>query len=197
MQVIRKRDFCPTVRRGTAATLRSFTVHCSVRLLSSVAILWVAAASAGWSSGRHPRETQVTWASDVGPILHRRCVGCHVDGGFAPMSLTTYEQARQWSRAISEQVMERRMPPWPAVRGFGDFVNDRSLSPLEIELLVAWQREARPGATRRGRLRCSGRQHSPRRLTLRSVCRLQHRRRRPWHESSSRPEYPRITGLGV
>jgi hypothetical protein len=40
--------------------------------------------------------------------------------------------------------MERRMPPWPAVRGFGDFVNDRSLSPLEIELLVAWAERGTP-----------------------------------------------------
>ena len=30
------------------------------------------------------------------------------------------------------------MPPWPAVRGAGDFSNDRSLSPIEMELLIAW-----------------------------------------------------------
>jgi hypothetical protein len=30
------------------------------------------------------------------------------------------------------------MPPWPAAAGFGDFSNDRSLSPVELELLTAW-----------------------------------------------------------
>jgi hypothetical protein len=30
------------------------------------------------------------------------------------------------------------MPPWSAVRGFGDFSNDRSLSAVEIELLARW-----------------------------------------------------------
>ncbi len=43
-----------------------------------------------------------------------------------------------WSRAIQEQVLERRMPPWPAATGFADYGNDRSLTPIEIELLAAW-----------------------------------------------------------
>jgi hypothetical protein len=30
------------------------------------------------------------------------------------------------------------MPPWPAARGYGEFSNDRSLTPLEAELLTAW-----------------------------------------------------------
>ena len=30
------------------------------------------------------------------------------------------------------------MPPWNAAKGFGDYGNDRSLSQLEIELLVDW-----------------------------------------------------------
>ncbi len=36
------------------------------------------------------------------------------------------------------------MPPWPAARGFGDNDNYRSLSPLEVDLLVAWAGGATP-----------------------------------------------------
>jgi hypothetical protein len=36
------------------------------------------------------------------------------------------------------------MPPWPAARGFGDFVNDRSLTPIVVELLTAWADGATP-----------------------------------------------------
>jgi hypothetical protein len=54
------------------------------------------------------------------------------------MSLTSYQDARTWAKPIRDAVLERRMPPWPAARGFGDFSNDRSLSPLEVELLAAW-----------------------------------------------------------
>jgi hypothetical protein len=54
------------------------------------------------------------------------------------MSLATYEDARPWARAIREEVLARRMPKWSAVRGYGDFSNDPSLSPFEIALVTAW-----------------------------------------------------------
>jgi hypothetical protein len=54
------------------------------------------------------------------------------------MPLLTYAQARAAAREIREQVQEGRMPLWPAARGFGDYVNERSLSPVEIGLLTAW-----------------------------------------------------------
>ena len=54
------------------------------------------------------------------------------------MSLATYEDARPWARAIKEEVMTRRMPKWQAVRGYGDFSNDPSLSAFDIALVVAW-----------------------------------------------------------
>lgn len=54
------------------------------------------------------------------------------------MSLATYEEARPWARAIREEVLARRMPKWSAVRGYGDFSNDPSLSPFEIALITAW-----------------------------------------------------------
>jgi hypothetical protein len=95
-------------------------------------------------SAAHDRVTQVTWTTDVEPILTTRCVGCHSSGGFGPMSLATYEDARSWAKAIREDVLERRMPPWPAAKGFGVFVNDRSLTPIEIELLTAWADGATP-----------------------------------------------------
>jgi hypothetical protein len=54
------------------------------------------------------------------------------------MSLVTYEEARPWARSIREEVLARRMPKWHAARGYGDFVNDPSLSPFEIDLVVRW-----------------------------------------------------------
>jgi hypothetical protein len=95
-------------------------------------------AGVGPRPAAHKRESQVTWTTDVEPIVQRRCVGCHSDRGFAPTPLTTYAEARAAAKAIRDEVLERRMPPWPAARGFGDFINDRSLTPLEIELLTAW-----------------------------------------------------------
>src|SRR5262245_56484187 len=92
----------------------------------------------------HSRQSQVTWTTDVEPIVKRRCLGCHTTYGFGPMSLVTYQEAREWSKAIRREVLERRMPPWPAARGFGDFANDRSLTPIEVELVTAWADGATP-----------------------------------------------------
>ena len=54
------------------------------------------------------------------------------------MSLMTYEEARPWAKAIRDEVASRRMPPWGAVSGVGDFVGDPSLSTPEIDMLIAW-----------------------------------------------------------
>lgn len=98
----------------------------------------------GSGSSAHDRSTQVTWTTDVAPILRSRCVGCHDAGGFAPIPLASYHDAREAAKAIREEVLARRMPPWPAARGFGDFSNDRSLTLLETELLSAWAEGGTP-----------------------------------------------------
>ena len=85
-----------------------------------------------------PITTKVTWSREVVRIVNKRCLGCHVAGGVAPMPLSTYDQARPWAKAIKDEVVARRMPKWPAARGFGHFSNDPSLSPFEIELIAAW-----------------------------------------------------------
>jgi hypothetical protein len=35
-------------------------------------------------------------------------------------------------------VLARKMPPWPAARGFGDFSNDAGLTTRELEFLISW-----------------------------------------------------------
>jgi hypothetical protein len=54
------------------------------------------------------------------------------------MSLLTYEDARPWAKAIRDEVLNRRMPPWDAVKGVGQFRDDPSLSQPEMDLLVSW-----------------------------------------------------------
>jgi len=58
------------------------------------------------------------------------------------MPLVTYAGTRPWAKAIREQVLTRKMPPWfaekPADPAYGHFANDRSLSQKEIDTLAAW-----------------------------------------------------------
>ncbi len=54
------------------------------------------------------------------------------------MALLSYSQVRPWAKAIKEEINERRMPPWGAMKGFGEFKNDNSLSAGEIHLIADW-----------------------------------------------------------
>ena len=80
----------------------------------------------------------VTWSEHIAPIVYNNCAGCHRPEGKSPMSLLTYEEARPWAKAIKEQVLNRQMPPWGAVKGFGDFSNDASLTQDEMNRIAEW-----------------------------------------------------------
>ena len=80
----------------------------------------------------------VTFNRDVAPIFIKNCDECHKPNDIAPMSLTTYKDARPWARSIREMVGTRQMPPWHADPHFGDFSNNRSLSQKELDTILAW-----------------------------------------------------------
>ena len=91
-----------------------------------------------WVATAHdPVTTKLTWSQEISRIIYKRCAGCHGVGG-RPMSLVTYEEARPWAKAIRDEVLNRRMPPWGAVKGFGDFQNDPSLTQEEISRIAQW-----------------------------------------------------------
>jgi hypothetical protein len=58
----------------------------------------------------------------------------------------TYADAQPRATAIKRDVLARRMPPWGAVKGFGQFRNDQSLMQEQIELIQRWV----DGGARRG-----------------------------------------------
>jgi hypothetical protein len=105
-----------------------------------LAALFAAAATA---RAHRPITTAVTWNQDIAPIFAGHCMSCHAPGKVS-FPLTTFAEARPWAKAIRDEVSERRMPPWPAARGVGDFANDRSLPPAVVELIIAWAEGGAP-----------------------------------------------------
>lgn len=63
-------------------------------------------------------------------------MSCHSETSSIP--LVSYATARPWAVAIKEQVLSRAMPPWGAVKGFGDLSPDNALSQEEILIIAAW-----------------------------------------------------------
>ncbi len=90
-----------------------------------------------WLSAHDVISTKITWSREISRIVFKRCAACHHDGGSA-FSLMTYQEARPWAKAIKEEVLERRMPPFAAVKGFGELRDDRAITQEEIHLIADW-----------------------------------------------------------
>ena len=80
--------------------------------------------------------TNLTYTHDISRILQRHCVSCHGPGADIP--LTTYGEVRPWAVGLKEQVLSRAMPPWGAVKGFGNLLPDLALTQEDIMIIAAW-----------------------------------------------------------
>ncbi len=103
------------------------------------------------SASANSVDKTVTFTGDVLPILQQNCQSCHREGGdnytgmVAPMSLTSYQEARPWAKSIARNVQSRKMPPWYADPKFhGVFENERTLSDTEIDTIVSWVNSGAP-----------------------------------------------------
>ena len=89
-------------------------------------------------SSHEPVTTNIRFNKEVVRIFQRHCLACHQPGGPTNVSLDSYANARPWARAFKEEVLEKRMPPFQAVKGFGNFHDDYALTQHEIDQIVAW-----------------------------------------------------------
>lgn len=94
--------------------------------------------------GAAPPVTVTSYFRDAKPILDAKCARCHVEGGIAPFSLSTYDEVAPYGAAIKQAVIDRTMPPWPVADGCADFFDNRSLDVAQIEALTAWIDEGAP-----------------------------------------------------
>src|SRR5687767_967154 len=74
-----------------------------------------------------PSVKQVNYAEHIAPLLNKHCVECHRPGEVAPFSLIGYENAKKRSAMVAAITETKRMPPWKAVHGFGDFQDENRL----------------------------------------------------------------------
>ena len=99
-------------------------------------------------SGHTAVASRFTYNEHLFPIFERQCGSCHVEGGVAPMSLLTYQEAFPWTQSIREEVLGLRMPPWKAEDGFGDFVNGHVLPAHEMDMILEWSSGGYPQGPR-------------------------------------------------
>src|SRR5947209_3117909 len=91
-----------------------------------------------------PITSKYTYNDDVFPILRDKCSRCHVDGGVAPMSLMTYEEAFPWAESIRAELIASHMPPWNADDGYGSFKHSMLLTAKELDVVLTWATGGNP-----------------------------------------------------
>ncbi len=79
----------------------------------------------------------VLFDREIVRILNEHCVMCHVEGG-PSFPIATYEEAWLTRNASYQQILERHMPPWAAVPGYGEFANANTLTLREHRFVVSW-----------------------------------------------------------
>ena len=87
---------------------------------------------------------KISYSRDVAPILEKKCVGCHVEGGIGPFAMTSYDMVKGFSPMIRETLRTDRMPPWNVDPHVGKWADDKSLSPAEIKTVVHWVEQGAP-----------------------------------------------------
>jgi hypothetical protein len=84
-----------------------------------------------------PVSSNVRFSGEIIRILDRKCLHCHSNDGLA-MPLSNYRDVRSWGRAIREEIVEQRMPPWSAARGYRRFQNELALTSREATTILSW-----------------------------------------------------------
>jgi hypothetical protein len=113
-------------------------------LFVDLAIVVAIAAGVCTAEAHKPITSKYTYNDDVFPIFRDKCSRCHVDGGVAPMSLMTYNEAFQWAESIRIELVAAHMPPWNAQAGFGALKHRQVLTAKELDTVLTWATGGNP-----------------------------------------------------
>lgn len=100
---------------------------------------WAKGENVAYSNTAEINSRGVSYANDVVPILQKRCVTCHREGGVAPWAMSSHEMVRGWGEMIRETILTMRMPPGQIDDEYLDrFVDVHFITDAEKITLVSW-----------------------------------------------------------
>ena len=83
-------------------------------------------------------QSQVNFAEDIAPIIYKNCSSCHRPGEIGPMSLTNYDEVKNWSNTIKYVTSIKYMPPWQANPDYQNYLSENYLTEEEIARIAEW-----------------------------------------------------------
>ena len=89
---------------------------------------------------------QISFESEVLPVLENHCVLCHAEGtaGAFHMKLDVASDATAYAFAIGRLVENGDMPPWPASEKSPQFIGDHSITSDQKEAVLKWANQGGP-----------------------------------------------------
>ena len=106
----------------SSQTMRSFSALAAV--VAVLAACWVYPALVFPHAAT---SNTVLFDREIVRILNEHCVMCHMEGG-PSFPIATYEETWLTRNASYEQILQRHMPPWAALPGYGEFANANTLT---------------------------------------------------------------------
>ena len=123
---------------NAVSTTQYYLSNALVNFLAGATIAPIRSRPAGCNINPRPAFTNISYSTDIAPLLQNKCVRCHSPGNIAPWSMTNFAIVHAYAPLMKQELMAGRMPPWKADPYYGSFTNDFSLKPDEAQKLVQW-----------------------------------------------------------
>ena len=105
------------------------TMRMPSRAVVAAVGLWAAAVGQTIPGEAHKSITsKFLYNEDVFPVFKAHCGRCHVEGGVAPMSLMTYDEASPWAESLRIELLADTIPAWHPLK----------LTARELDLVLVW-----------------------------------------------------------
>lgn len=115
-------------------TLRVYRPHAAAALLFGVALTTLAPVT---GEAHKAITSKFTYNEDMFPLFRDKCGACHVDGGVAPMSLLSHEDASPWGESLRLELLGEEPPkPW--------HVGAYDLTAREFDMILVWANGGTP-----------------------------------------------------
>ncbi|MEQ1780037.1 MAG: hypothetical protein ABMA14_01670 [Hyphomonadaceae bacterium] len=89
----------------------------------------------------------ISYATQVAPVLADKCVVCHTEGGMGPFSMNKYEVVKAMAPMIREALRTKRMPPYHSDDHGSTWTDDMRPTNEQVKTIINWIEAGAPRGT--------------------------------------------------
>ena len=107
----------------------------TARAAVAALVAWAGAFALHAPADAHKAITsKYSFNEDIFPLFREKCGRCHVDGGVAPMSLLTHEDASPWAESLRLEFLADQTHSWRPI----------TLTARELDMMLVWANGGTP-----------------------------------------------------